>query len=108
MKNTKLIGSGSLIIGYDFTNGKDNYNELVEQIGDLCTNEHCEVSLSFHTSGELFISVVDRISSQADFLIANWTWTEDFIVECIKNTIHRVKELDKNLLTEAEDIEARR
>ena len=29
MKNTKLIGSGSLIISYDFTNGKDNSVLLV-------------------------------------------------------------------------------
>lgn len=73
--------------------GENNTNAVFEKICELGLANKCNVELSFLTSGSLYISVIDNKTCNSDFTIINSDCAEELIIDVIKDTIRRAKEV---------------
>lgn len=64
MKKTKFVGSGSLIIGYDFTNGDD---KSVLLVGQKRLGQSVEIIKSFQgkEAEELYLELTTKTGGEA-------------------------------------------
>ena len=68
-------------------------NTVFKKIYELGLANKCNVGPSFLTSGSLYISVIDNKTCNSDFTIINSDWAEELIIDAIKDTIRRAKEV---------------
>lgn len=68
-------------------------NTVFKKISELGLANKCNVGLSFLTSGSLYISVIDNKTCNSDFIIINSDCAEELIIDVIKDTIRRTKEV---------------
>lgn len=68
-------------------------NTVFKKIYELGLANKCNVRLSFLTSGSLYISVIDNKTCYSDFITINSDYTEELIIDVIKDTIRRAKEV---------------
>ena len=61
---------------------------MLEEIGELAKRENVLINCLFGPEGALTI-VVD--SGIKDYITIGWDWSEDTIIECVKETIRRAK-----------------
>lgn len=65
---------------------------IFKKIGELAEEEDIAINVTFHSSGELHITVIDYGTDKTDFIKIHCGWSEDNILNCIRDTIRRVKE----------------
>lgn len=68
-------------------------NTVFKKIYELGLANKCNVGPSFLTSGSLYISVIDNKTCNSDFTIINSDCAEELIIDVIKDTIRRAKEV---------------
>lgn len=68
-------------------------NTVFKKIYELSLANECNVGISFLVPGILYISVLDIKTYNSDFTIINSDWTEELIIDMIKDTIRRAKEV---------------
>lgn len=62
---------------------------MINKIGEIVKEEKCEISLTFATDGGLNIIAYGKTR---DFTVIGSDWSEDMIMDVIKDTVKRAKE----------------
>lgn len=68
-------------------------NTVFKKIYELGLANKCNVGLLFLTSGSLYISIIDNKPCNSDSTIINSDCAEELIIDVIKDTIRRAKEV---------------
>lgn len=68
-------------------------NTVFKKIYELGLANKCNIGISFLASGTLYISVLDIKTYNSDFTIINADCAEELIIDVIKDTIRRAKEV---------------
>ena len=62
---------------------------MINKIGKIAQEEKCEISLTFGSDGGLNIIAYDKTR---DFTVIGSDWSEELIMNVIKDTVKRAKE----------------
>ena len=68
-------------------------NTVFKKISELASSSNCTIDISIDTSGTLYVRVLDRVSCYSYVVVINSDYTEELIIDVIKDTIRRTKEV---------------
>ena len=68
-------------------------NTVFKKISELASSSNCTIDISIDTSDTLYVRVLDRISRYSYFAVINSDCAEELIIDVIKDTIRRTKEV---------------
>ena len=64
---------------------------IIQALGDLSKAENVLISLEIGPDGAMSIIVTDFHSGNRDYLMIGSDWSNGTILDCVKDTIRRVK-----------------
>ena len=67
---------------------------IIKVLGDLAKEENVLIELKIGQDGVMSIIVTDFRSGNRDYLMIGSDWTNSDILDCVKDTIRRVKGWD--------------
>lgn len=64
---------------------------LFTEIGNLSKEQRCRTTLTFNEANEIWIDIADYASPREDFIVVSSNWSDERILENIRNLVNTVK-----------------